>query len=200
MGFADPGPMHVDRVLEGGGETGVGSERVLVIEARGHAKDGSAYLLANRGLLLTGDYSRRRLSRGVEFAERRDRDLRAAAGGGAWRAGPMVVPGHGPAMTPEQAMRSGEEDVAYLRALRDAAWRAVQDGTSTAEAWWPHAVARRDRSASAWSRWDCARHGRRAVQECQRPPGRGGRGRLMARGQCLSVTSWVKVVCAYRWA
>ena len=134
-GLADPGPMHVDHVLEGGGETGVGSERVLVIDAHGHAKDGSAYLLANRGLLLTGDY----LSAAVypvvwnslnDAIETYGRLLAAVRGGQV----KVVVPGHGPAMTPEQALRSGEEDVAYLRALRDAAWRSVQDGTSTAEA------------------------------------------------------------------
>ena len=134
-GMDDPGPMRVDRVLETGGEADVGSERVLVIEAHGHAEDGSAYLLPDRGLLMTGDY----LSAAVypvvwdslgDAIETYGRLLTAVRGGQVR----LVVPGHGPAMAPEQAVSSGEEDVAYLRALRDAAWRAVRDGASTAEA------------------------------------------------------------------
>jgi glyoxylase-like metal-dependent hydrolase (beta-lactamase superfamily II) len=134
-GIADPGPMHVDRVLEAGGETYVGSERVLVIDAPGHQQDGSAYLLGERGLLMTGDY----LSRAVypvlwsslaEALETYGRLLAAVREGRAR----LVVPGHGPALSPAEAVQIGEEDVAYLRALRDAASGAVQAGASTGEA------------------------------------------------------------------
>jgi glyoxylase-like metal-dependent hydrolase (beta-lactamase superfamily II) len=134
-GFAELGALRVDRVLEAGGETAVGSERVLVIEARGHAKDGSAFLLVDRGLLMTGDYLSpltypalwHSLSEAIESYGR----LLAALRGG--QVG-LVVPGHGHAMAPTEAMQIGEQDVAYLQALHDAAWRATQAGASTGEA------------------------------------------------------------------
>lgn len=133
--IGEPGALRVDRVLEGSRETAVGSERVLVIDAPGHQKDGSAFLLADRGLLLTGDYLSAAthpvlwasLAEAIESYGR----LLAAVRGGQVR---LVVPGHGPAMAPAEAVRIAEEDVAYLRALGDAAWRAVRDGASTGEA------------------------------------------------------------------
>lgn len=134
-GIADPGPMRVDRVLETGGEADVGSERVLVIDVPGHQTDGSAFLLADRGLLLTGDYLSRviypvlwaSLTQAMGSYER----LLAVVRDGRVQ---IVVPGHGPALSPAEALRIGEEDLAYLRGLRDAASRALYDGASTGEA------------------------------------------------------------------
>ena len=132
---ADPGPMRVDRVLAAGRETGVGSERVSVIDVPGHQTDGSAYLLIDRGLLLTGDYLSRAvypvlwasLTRAIESYGR----LLAIVRDGQAR---LLVPGHGPALSPAQALHIGEEDLAYLQGLREAATRALQDGASTGEA------------------------------------------------------------------
>lgn len=95
--MADPGPMRVDHVLKAGEETDVGPERVLVIDAPGHQRDGSAYLPADRGLLITGDY----LSQAIypvlwaslaEAIESYGRLLAAVRDGQAQ----LVVPGHGP--------------------------------------------------------------------------------------------------------
>jgi glyoxylase-like metal-dependent hydrolase (beta-lactamase superfamily II) len=134
-GLAEPGALRVDRVLEAGREIAVGSERVLVIDAPGHAKDGSAFLLANRGLLLTGDYLSAAthpvlwasLAEAIESYGR----LLAAVRSGQVR---LVVPGHGPAIALAEAVRIAEEDVAYLRTLRDAALAAVRHRASTGEA------------------------------------------------------------------
>lgn len=134
-GVADPGPMRVDRALEAGSETEVGAERLLVIDAPGHQKDGSAYLLADRGVLITGDYLSRAVypvvwssvAGAIETCER----LLAVMREGQAR---LLIPGHGPAMSSAEAVRIGEEDMAYLLALRDAAWRALQEGASTFEA------------------------------------------------------------------
>jgi glyoxylase-like metal-dependent hydrolase (beta-lactamase superfamily II) len=134
-GVADPGPLHVDCPLEAGSETDIGSERLLVIDAPGHQTDGSAYLLADRGLLITGDYLSRAVypvvwssvARAIETYER----LMAVVHEGRAR---LLIPGHGPALSSAEAVRIGEEDLAYLRALRNAAWLALQDGASTFEA------------------------------------------------------------------
>jgi hypothetical protein len=46
----------------------------------------------------------------------------------------VIVPGHGPALTREEAIAIGEADLAYLHAIREAVGRALASGSSPDEA------------------------------------------------------------------
>jgi hydroxyacylglutathione hydrolase len=108
-----------------------GDLEVSVVDCRGHSDDGSAFVIAARGLLLAGDYlsavcppivlgsfdaaiaSIERLLRTVD-----EYPITA------------VVPGHGPVLDAARAREIGREDIRYLRALQRAAAEAVSQGAS----------------------------------------------------------------------
>jgi hydroxyacylglutathione hydrolase len=133
-GVTWPTGLRVDRVVEPG-RFECGAFHVEAIEAAGHTADGLAYVLVDQGVLLPGDYlsdmtypfiggglgptiaTSRRL---LDALERHD--LR-------W-----VVPGHGRALTPEQASAVGESDLAYLEGLAQAVAEAKQNGLNAGEA------------------------------------------------------------------
>jgi glyoxylase-like metal-dependent hydrolase (beta-lactamase superfamily II) len=126
--------LRVDRVVEPG-RFECGAFRVEAVDASGHTPDGLAYVLLDQGVLLPGDYlsdmtypfvngglepmiaTSRRL---LDTLERHD--LR-------W-----VVPGHGRALTPEEAAAAGEADLAYLEALARAVAEVKADGMAPGEA------------------------------------------------------------------
>ncbi len=126
--------LRVDRVVEPG-RFECGAFHVEAVDASGHTPDGLAYVLLDQGVLLPGDYlsdmtypfiigglepmiaTSRRL---LDTLERHD--LR-------W-----VVPGHGRALTPEEAATAGEADLTYLEALARAVAEAKADGLSPGEA------------------------------------------------------------------
>jgi hydroxyacylglutathione hydrolase len=133
-GVAWPTELRVDRVVEPGlVECGV--FHVEAIEAAGHTRDGLAYVLVDQRVLLPGDYlsdmtypfiggeleaaiaTVRRLLDALERHELR------------W-----VVPGHGRALTPDEAAAVGEKDLAYLEALARAVAEARADGLSPGQA------------------------------------------------------------------
>jgi hydroxyacylglutathione hydrolase len=132
--LAWPTELRVDRVVEPG-RFECGTFHMEAIDATGHTPDGLAYVLLDQGVLLPGDYlsdmtypfvigglepmiaTSQRL---LEALERHD--LR-------W-----VVPGHGRALTPEEAAAAGEADLAYLEALARAVAEARADGLSPGEA------------------------------------------------------------------
>jgi glyoxylase-like metal-dependent hydrolase (beta-lactamase superfamily II) len=114
--------LRVDRVIEADTEVDFGSVRVATVEARGHSSDGLGYVLLERGIFAVGDYlstsmspliwssvsdARRSTERLLTELDRHDIEL--------------VVPGHGPLLTVAEARRIGEQDVAYLDSLNDAA-------------------------------------------------------------------------------
>jgi glyoxylase-like metal-dependent hydrolase (beta-lactamase superfamily II) len=112
-----------------------GAFQVEATEATGHTPDGLAYVLVDQGVLLPGDYlsdmtypfigggleatiaTVRRLLNALER-----RDLR-------W-----VVPGHGRALTPEEAAAVGISDLTYLEGLAQAVAEAKADGLSAGQA------------------------------------------------------------------
>jgi hydroxyacylglutathione hydrolase len=126
--------LRVDRVVEPG-RLECGAFDVEAIEAQGHTADGLAYVLVDHGVLLPGDYlsdmtypfiggglgatiaTVRRL---VDALERHD--LR------------YVVPGHGRALTPDEAATVGEADLAYLEALARAVSEADAAGLDSGPA------------------------------------------------------------------
>lgn len=133
-GVTWPAKLRVDRIVEPG-RFECGTFLVEAIEATGHTADGLAYVLVDYGVLLPGDYlsdmtypfiggsledaiaTVRRL---LDALERHD--LR-------W-----VVPGHGRALTPEEAAAVGTSDLVYLDALARAAAQAAADGRSPGQA------------------------------------------------------------------
>ena len=128
------GPLHVDRVLDDR-SVRCGAQDVAAIPALGHSDDGVAFVIAERGLLLPGDY----LSAvchpivlgSVQSALATvDRLLRTLDE----RSISTVVPGHGPALDRRGAQRIGREDADYLRRLQVAAADAVGAGAGAREA------------------------------------------------------------------
>jgi glyoxylase-like metal-dependent hydrolase (beta-lactamase superfamily II) len=133
-GVSWPLELRVDKVVEPS-TFAAGEIRIEAIEARGHVDNGVAYVLLDQGVLLPGDYlldmaypfamdsverSRRTYERLLDAIDRTD--LR-------W-----IIPGHGRALTPPEAVRVGQEDLAYLERLADAAHQARRDRLSPGHA------------------------------------------------------------------
>ena len=134
-GLAWPAELRVDRIVAGGEEIRLGAFRVRALEARGHVADGRAYVLLEQGVLLPGDYvsamtypfvvdsiARYRETNARLLSALDEHDLR-------W-----VVPGHGPALTPDQARSVASEDDVYLAAVQEAAREAVGAGLAPSPA------------------------------------------------------------------
>lgn len=119
-GLKIEGEPRVDRVLEPAVAHQVGPFVVETIPLRGHTPDGTGYRIRELDLLAVGDH----LS-AVEFPfASTTSDYRTTLTSliELLRTDPpaAVVPGHGPPLNPEEALRIAEADLAYLRALRDA--------------------------------------------------------------------------------
>ncbi|MGH3012641.1 MAG: MBL fold metallo-hydrolase [Gaiellaceae bacterium] len=127
--------LRVDRVVAAGSELACGAFRVAASDAPSHGREGLAFVLPEQGVLLPGDHlsaitypllaaSPRRATAACErLIEALDRfELR-------W-----VVPGHGPALTADEARAIAEADLAYLRALEEAARQAVAETLSPGDA------------------------------------------------------------------
>ncbi len=123
------GPLRVDLVA-GSEAVHCGTSELVAIEAPGHTDDGAAFVVADRGLMLPGDYLSAvchpivlgSLDSALVTHERLLQTLDE-------HAIRTVVPGHGPVLNAEQARRIGHEDIAYLRTLKVAAADAVHSGT-----------------------------------------------------------------------
>ncbi len=133
-GLAWPTDLRVDRVVEHG-RLECGAFQVEAIDATGHTPDGLAYVLVDQGVLLPGDYLsdmtypfiigglEPMIATSLRLLDALERhELR-------W-----VVPGHGRALTPEEASAVGEADLAYLEGLARAVAEAKEEGLSTGEA------------------------------------------------------------------
>ena len=120
-GLTIEGEPRVDRALAIGVAHRVGPFTVETIALRGHTLDGTAYRIRELDLLAVGDH----LS-AVEFPfASMTSEYRATLASliELLRNDPPkhVVPGHGPALSTADALAIAEEDLRYLRALRDAA-------------------------------------------------------------------------------
>ena len=121
------GEPRVDRTLEPGATHEVGPFAVETIPLRGHTPDGTGYRIRQLDLLVVGDH----LS-SVEFPfASSTSDYRATLEDliALLRDDPpaTVAPGHGPPLPAAEALRIAEDDLAYLRALRDAVAAAGTD-------------------------------------------------------------------------
>jgi hydroxyacylglutathione hydrolase len=123
--------LRVDRVVAAEGEFACGAFRVATIDAPSHGREGLAYILLDPGILLAGDHlssiTYPLLAGPVERAVHAHERLLEALGEFDIR---WVVPGHGPALSREEAKEIGEEDLAYLERLAAAARDARTSGES----------------------------------------------------------------------
>jgi hydroxyacylglutathione hydrolase len=138
--LADAGPewgyewrtdgLRVDRVVAAGGFR-CGAFRVEALEAPSHGREGLAFVLPEQGILCAADH----LSPITYPLLAGSLERTAVAVEGLLRALERfelrwVVPGHGRALEPQEARAIGEADLAYLRALQQAAREAVDDEPS----------------------------------------------------------------------
>jgi len=129
-GTAWEGELRVD-IGVSGGYVGCGELEVEVVECVGHSDDGSAFVIADRGLLLAGDY----LSPVCPPIVLGSFDGAVAAIKRLMRAidrhgVSTVVPGHGPVLDGDRARQVAREDIGYLQALQAAGEEAVRRGLS----------------------------------------------------------------------
>ena len=133
-GVTWPTGLRVDRVIEPG-LVECGAFHVEVIEAAGHTDDGLAYVLVDQRVLLPGDYLSDMtypfIGGALEEAIATVRRLLGALERHDLR---WVVPGHGRALTPEEATAVGTSDLVYLEALARTAAEAEADGLSPGQA------------------------------------------------------------------
>jgi glyoxylase-like metal-dependent hydrolase (beta-lactamase superfamily II) len=121
-------PPRADRILAQGVAHELGPFVVETLSLRGHSPDGTAYRVRALNVLAVGDH----LSP-VEFpfaSSTADYRLTLAGLVDLLRHDPpaRVFPGHGPELSAAKALAIAEEDLAYLRALRDAVASAIEDG------------------------------------------------------------------------
>ncbi len=128
------GEPFVTRVVDPGAFD-VGPFRLEALEASGHALDGTAWLVAQEGLLLPGDYLsgvspplvlgsvRRFQDTLVRFIAVLERGIVET-----------VVPGHGPVLTAIEALTVARADAAYLATITRAAGRAIDASAAPGDA------------------------------------------------------------------
>jgi hydroxyacylglutathione hydrolase len=134
-GFRYVGEPRCDRVLEPGTAAKVGSFTVETLALPGHTDGGLGFRVRSQGLLVVGDYLS---SYEFPFVYHSTAAYRASLAAllDLLRNDPprVVVPGHGAALEPAEAIAIGEEDLAYLHALREAVQRALEGGSAPADA------------------------------------------------------------------
>jgi glyoxylase-like metal-dependent hydrolase (beta-lactamase superfamily II) len=140
-GLALPADLRVDEILPAGAEAQLGSFTVATVATHGHAVDGLGYVIEDEGLFAVGDYlmqsqmpmvwwsfteARKSTERLLEALDRFDLQL--------------IVPGHGPLLSVEDARRIGAEDLAYMEEVDRVADQAKREGVTPRE--WLLAVER----------------------------------------------------------
>lgn len=133
-GVTWPTGLRVDRVVEPA-FLQCGAFQVEAIEASGHTLDGLAYVLVDQGVLLPGDYLSDMtypfIGGGLEKTIATVRRLLDALERHDLR---WVVPGHGRALTPDEAAAVGRSDLVYLDGLEHAVAEAAANGLHPGQA------------------------------------------------------------------
>jgi glyoxylase-like metal-dependent hydrolase (beta-lactamase superfamily II) len=114
------GPPRVDQTFTRGAAVELGRFVVETFPLTGHTEDGTGYRIHDLGLLIVGDHlspvefpfakspaAYRFTLAGLIETLRQDRP-------------DAVIPGHGPPLEPDEALRIAEADLAYLRSLHAA--------------------------------------------------------------------------------
>jgi glyoxylase-like metal-dependent hydrolase (beta-lactamase superfamily II) len=127
--------LRVDRVVTAGSEFAYGAFRVAAFDAPSHGREGLAFVLPEQGILLPADHlsaiTYPLLAASPERAATACEQLIEALD----RFEPRwVVPGHGPALSADEARAIAEADLSYLTALTTAAREAVAERLSPGDA------------------------------------------------------------------
>jgi glyoxylase-like metal-dependent hydrolase (beta-lactamase superfamily II) len=126
--------LRVDLTV-GPGEASLGAFRVDAVDAPSHGREGAAFVLVDQGVLFAGDHlspiTIPLLAGSVDGAIAANEALLDALRRHELR---WVVPGHGRALTPDEAREIGEADLGYLRRLQAAAGEAVERGLPPGDA------------------------------------------------------------------
>ena len=134
-GAAWPTQLRTDTVVPAGTAFTAGPFRVATVDAPGHGPDGLAYVLADHGILVPGDYLSAITYPFVthSLAETRATVSRLLA---ALDEHPVrwVVPGHGPVLSADDARRVGAADLEYVDRLAAAADAAHDEALAPAHA------------------------------------------------------------------
>ena len=127
-GLEVSGPPRVDRTFTRGAAVELGPFVVETFPLTGHTEDGTGYRIRNLGLLIVGDH----LSP-VEFPFAKSPAAYRFTLAGlieTLRRDPpeAVIPGHGPQLEPDEALRIAEADLAYLSSLHATVVEALERG------------------------------------------------------------------------
>ncbi len=134
-GFEYTGEPRCDRILEPGLALEAGAFTVETLALPGHTDGGVAYRVRSEGVLIVGDYLSAYEFPFVYQSTAAYRASLAALLDGLHRDPPRaVVPGHGRALAPAEAIAIAEEDLSYLHELHRAVGEALASGSSPAEA------------------------------------------------------------------
>jgi glyoxylase-like metal-dependent hydrolase (beta-lactamase superfamily II) len=134
-GFTYAGEPRCDRLVDPGSALEAAGFTVETAALPGHTDGGLAYRVRSEGVLMVGDYLSAYEFPFVYQSTAAYRGSLAALLDVLRRDPPrVIVPGHGPALTPEEAIAIGEADLAYLHAIREAVGRALASGSSPDEA------------------------------------------------------------------
>jgi glyoxylase-like metal-dependent hydrolase (beta-lactamase superfamily II) len=133
-GLEVSGPPRVDQTFTRGAAIELGPFVVETFPLTGHTDDGTGYRIRDLGLLVVGDH----LSP-VEFPFAKSPAAYRFTLAGlieTLREDPpeTVIPGHGPPLEPEEALRIAEADLEYLRALHAAVVAVRSRGATREEA------------------------------------------------------------------
>ena len=133
-GIVVSGSPRVDQTFARGSAVALGPFVVETFPLLGHTEDGTGFRIRDHGLLIVGDH----LSP-VEFPFAKSPAAYRFTLAGlieTLRADPpeTVIPGHGPPLAPEDALRIAEADLAYLRSLHAVVVAALGRGVTREEA------------------------------------------------------------------
>jgi hydroxyacylglutathione hydrolase len=125
---------RADRTFSRGSAIALGPFLVETFPLTGHTEDGTGFRIRDQGLLIVGDH----LSP-VEFPFAKSPVAYRFTLTGlieTLRTDPpdTVIPGHGPSLLPEEALRIAEADLAYLRSLHQEVVEAASRGAAREEA------------------------------------------------------------------
>jgi glyoxylase-like metal-dependent hydrolase (beta-lactamase superfamily II) len=121
--------LRVDRVLVPDTEARLGPFWLFVLDVPSHGREGLGFVLRDQGILIAADnvsaVTFPLLGGPLERAREAQERLLEALDRYELR---WVVPGHGPALAPEEARRIAQADLGYLERLGEAAGEAVERG------------------------------------------------------------------------
>lgn len=127
--------LRCDRAVEPGARFTRGPFTIDVVECTGNSGDGVAYVFVDQGVMVSADFLAEAcypvpdttIAASIATCE----TLLAALDRYELR---WVLPGHGPALRPDQARFIGDTDLQYLMALQQTAREAVESGISAGPA------------------------------------------------------------------